>query len=302
MASCPVFKYTASNRALTNEQRQFYEDNGFIIIRGLVSPADLDRYQQRFIDFCDGKVDKGGMTVMKDLSLLKEGKAKGEYLVNKIQEFLYDDVLFDYAKDPKIVEVVASIIGDNVTAVHSMLINKPPDAHEATSKHPLHQDLHYFPFRPADKICASWTAMERIDEKNGCLFAVPGSHKLELYAHVYPDALTNKAYHGVIGFDDKPKVMMIMEKGDTAFFHPILLHGSGPNLTKGFRKAISVHYASSDCHFIDVKGTTQQNIADEVEAIAKKRGISVDYRVIWKMKSRLVAGQLGKFNEMGSKI
>lgn len=28
-----------------------------------------------------------------------------------------------------------------------------------TSRHPMHQDLHYFPFRPADAICCSWTAL-----------------------------------------------------------------------------------------------------------------------------------------------
>lgn len=42
----------------------------------------------------------------------------------------------------------------------------------------------------------------------------------------------NKLYHGVYGFEDVPKVNLPMEKGDTVFFHPILLHGSGPNLTK----------------------------------------------------------------------
>ena len=39
-------------------------------------------------------------------------------------------------------------------------------------------------------------------------------------------------YHGVRGFDNEPKAMLSMEKGDTVFFHPILLHGSGDNFTK----------------------------------------------------------------------
>lgn len=33
-----------------------------------------------------------------------------------------------------------------------------------------------------------------------------------------------------------------LDLGDTVFFHPILIHGSGPNRTRGFRKAISTHY------------------------------------------------------------
>ena len=60
--------------------------------------------------------------------------------------------------------------------MHPMLINKPPDSGKMTSRHPLHQDLHYFPFRPADRIVCAWTAMEHIDDKNGCLVVLPGTH------------------------------------------------------------------------------------------------------------------------------
>lgn len=38
-----------------------------------------------------------------------------------------------------------------------------------------------------------------------------------------------------------------------------------------FFKAISCHYASADCHYIDVEGTTQENISKEVEDLARKR-------------------------------
>jgi len=82
-----------------------------------------------------------------------------------------------------------------------------------------------------------------------------------------------------------------MEKGDTVFFHPILVHGSGINKTKGFRKAISCHYASSECNYIDVEGTTQENIAREIEQIASSKGIDCDFQSIWKYRSRLVRGE-----------
>lgn len=49
------------------------------------------------------------------------------------------------------------------------------------------QDLHYFPFRPAERIVAAWTAMERVNEDNGCLVVIPGTHKGELLTHDYPE-------------------------------------------------------------------------------------------------------------------
>ena len=44
-------------------------------------------------------------------------------------------------------------------------------------------------------------------------------------------------YHGIVDFDPSiPRVHLEMEPGDTVFFHPILIHGSGMNRTSGFRK------------------------------------------------------------------
>jgi len=101
----------------------------------------------------------------------------------------------------------------------------------------------------------------------------------------------NKAYHGVKGYDDHPVAELHMEKGDTVFFHPILIHGSGINRTNGFRKAISCHYSSADMEYIDIKGTSQEGIAKEVEEMAKRRGMELDFQSIWKFRSRLCRGQ-----------
>lgn len=44
-------------------------------------------------------------------------------------------------------------------------------------------------------------------------------------------------YHGIRNYDPSyPRVHLEMQPGDTVFFHPILIHGSGTNRTAGFRK------------------------------------------------------------------
>lgn len=42
----------------------------------------------------------------------------------------------------------------------------------------------------------------------------------------------NKGFHGVVGYDQYEKKYLDMDPGDTIFFHPLLIHGSGPNLSK----------------------------------------------------------------------
>ena len=68
-------------------------------------------------------------------------------------------------------------------------------------RHPPHQDLYYFPLRPADRIVGVWTAMEPCNTENGCLYVAPGSHTLgNLYPHGYPpesEGVVNKFYHGI---------------------------------------------------------------------------------------------------------
>ena len=234
------FRYTldeTSTGKLTPRQREFYEENGFLVIPNLIPDKLIDESRQRFLDLVNKKVDAGSILLMKDLSLKDKRGLPSERIYNKIQDFVWDEVLSKYVCLPELLDYVQCFTGKDIRAVHSMLINKPPDVGTKTSRHPLHQDLHYFPFRPADRIVAAWTAMEHIDDTNGCLVVQPGTHKGVLEQHDYPDweAGVNKMYHGIRGAEHNPRVHLHMEKGDTVFFHPLIIHGSGTNISNNFR-------------------------------------------------------------------
>lgn len=299
-SSSPKYRFTSDFSILTPEQRQFYEENGYLVVRNLVPQSDLDRYRQHFIAIAEGKIPKAtGTLMMRDVAIAKK-KEMGEKAITKLQDWQNDPVLFDYCKHPAVLKYVQSVIGPNVASVHTMLINKPPDVGLGSSRHPPHQDLFYFPFRPSEKIVCSWTAMQVINKENGCLYVKPGSHHSELLPHTYPnDGIVNKAYHGIQGVSDKEIASyshVDMEPGDTIFFHPQLIHGSGPNLSQHYRKAISCHYASTECFYVPTDATVQENAAKEVEEMAKKQfGVEISFADIWKLKSRLVSGSEGTF-------
>ena len=46
--------------------------------------------------------------------------------------------------NPRILDYVEAFTGPNIQAMHTMLINKPPDSGKKTSRHPLHQVCLYF--------------------------------------------------------------------------------------------------------------------------------------------------------------
>ena len=125
------------------------------------------------------------------------------------------------------------------------MFNKPP---EVDARHPLHQDLRYFRMRPPEKIVAAWTAISPCTRDNGCLAVVPKSHRLGSLAHRLPDwKYVNFAFYGIEDASGLERIHIEMEPGDTVFFHPLLVHGSGRNLTSECRRSISTHYASHEC-------------------------------------------------------
>jgi len=239
--------------ALSEDQRTRYQEQGYLVVRKLFAESDLETWRRRLAQILDGEVEPArDMLVMKDVMVAK-GAVEAESPATataKIQDFHNDPVLFDgYARHPDLLAWVEALIGPDLKSIHTMLINKPPGV---DGRHPLHQDLLYFPFRPADSIVASWTALEPCTRENGCLVVVPGSQHGELLQHENPGwEYVNFLYVGAAGVgSETERVHLEMDSGDTVFFHPKLLHGSGRNRSSGFRRAISCHYASAACRFI----------------------------------------------------
>ncbi|KAG7270316.1 hypothetical protein CRUP_030216 [Coryphaenoides rupestris] len=95
---------------------------------------------------------------MRDVDIASSEFVPDQKAVSKIQDFQEDPELFRYCALPEVLQYVECFVGEDIMAMHTMLINKPPDTGKKTSRHPLHQDLHYFPFRPVDRIVCAWTA------------------------------------------------------------------------------------------------------------------------------------------------
>jgi phytanoyl-CoA hydroxylase len=240
-----------SDPLISDEMLEQYWEHGYTLVRGVFEPELVESFQRRFADIVNGDTPPAeGMLVMRDIMIAKgavKPRTKAEE-VAKVQDFENDEVLYSYVTNERLLDCIERLIGREVFTLHTMLINKPPNV---DGRHPLHQDLLYFPFRPADKIAAGWTALQPINKENGCLTVVPGSHKQGLLKHENPDwEFLNGAYFGATGVGEQTeRVYVEMDAGDTVFFHPELLHGSGRNKTQGFRRAISAHFASTECNW-----------------------------------------------------
>ena len=232
----------------TQSDRQHYFEKGYVLIRRLIDGDTLAQIDAQFLALASGtaKVSEK-MVIMKDVAYLSRD-VSGEsplHEINKLLSFEDDPILWPFATDRRILECVRDLVGPDVMTLSTNVFNKPPGL---DSRHPLHQDLRYFAIRPADGIVATWTAIEPCTRENGCLAIIPGSHRGELLEHGEPDwERVNHGFFAAKEVDIQARVHVEMEPGDTLFFHPLLVHGSGRNRSNGFRRAISMHYASITC-------------------------------------------------------
>ena len=241
---------------LTDEQLRGFRRDGYVLVPRLIEAERLQRYEQRFLDLVEGRVaTPQEMVLMRDVMVAK-GAAKPAtpvLAINKALNFATDPVLWQYACEPSTAAIAAQLVGeavpDALRVIVSNVFNKPPGV---DGRHPLHQDLRYFRLRPADGIVAAWTALSPCVRESGCLAVIPGSHRGALHRHDEPDwEYVNRGFYGIPEVRRSERVHVEMQPGDTLFFHPLLVHGSGRNRATHCRRAISAHYAATRCQAPD---------------------------------------------------
>lgn len=84
--------------------------------------------------------------------------------------------------------------------------------------------------------------MDDSDADNGGLRVLPGSHKNKLLCHEAADLNLSFSASGVQIPKDAPVKQTILHAGDVLFFHGNLVHGSLPNTSDRFRRALIFHY------------------------------------------------------------
>ena len=96
-----------------------------------------------------------------------------------------------------------------------------------------------------------WFALQDINETNGCLYMVPGSHKLGPLPWV-PTGDTNNSRK--LAVDPTGAIAVPMRAGDCLAFDRLTIHGSGENCSGEPRVGYSVTFHDENASFEDVDG------------------------------------------------
>ena len=96
-----------------------------------------------------------------------------------------------------------------------------------------------------------WFALQDIDETNGCLYMVPGSHKLGPLEWVKTGDANNSR---TLAWEPTGAIPIAMRAGDCIAFDRLTIHGSGENRSGEPRVGYSITFHDEDASFEDVDG------------------------------------------------
>ncbi len=262
-----------------NALRAMYAEQGFAILPNFVSPDQITAMKQRAEELVDTfdpyHVQRSVFTTERDRHVddayfLSSGDKirfffeenvfdkKGELLcekrhaINKIGHALHalDPVFAPFSSSPEVAELARMLGYVRPMVVQSMYIFKQPGVGGAVNPH---QDTTFL-YTDPPSCCGLWIALEDATLSNGCLWAIPGSHRTQAVPTRFVRTSIDDYDAGV---QFLPLSSPDQEVIANSYFVPlevpagtcIVLHGATVHKSEANRSPISRHAYS--LHFIE---------------------------------------------------
>ena len=177
---------TALNtHTVTQSQWDAFDKDGYVVIPSAIKPSTLTTLQTRIDSIMLGTADVPYSKLMMQLdspdrSYANTGEQsmghKGPTLnYRKIQNLDEDKVWMDFMRAPLFDDACKRVYGEDkpITSFRCMFFNKP--AGKGTPL-PWHQDR--WQYLSKEPKLTVWSALDDATEATGCVYVIPGSHKL----------------------------------------------------------------------------------------------------------------------------
>lgn len=247
------------------ELREAFDRDGFVAVDPLFDGEsmaaindEVDRILRDVVPTMPAKrvylEDKGDRTSVKQLQKL----------------FEYSDLFHGMMFDGPIRRIAETVLDDEVVPMNMQFFNKPPGIGQAT---PPHQDGYYFHLTPARAV-TGWLALEPVDDENGCIHYVRGSHRAE--------GFRPHGFSGVLGFSqgmtdfgteaDKANTVACPGRPGTFLMHHArTIHWAGANrsLTRSRRALGFIYYGARAKLDVAAKEAYQRRLDERLKAEGK---------------------------------
>lgn len=261
---------------LNQQQLSSYERDGFLVLEEFVSPEACDSLRAR----AEALVSDFDPSVVSVFSTKEQTRTSDDYFlesgdkirfffeekafqsdgslrqskersINKIGHALHDlDPVFEeFSRSKKIEELTRDLGIEDPLLLQSMYIFKQPNIGGEVV---CHQDSTFVYTDPPTAV-GLWFALEDATVKNGCLWAIPGGHKLGLKSRFVRAGEGGTRFNTIdeSPFSEERLQPLEVKKGALIVLHGFLPHKSLENTSPTSRHAYTLHVISGKAVYPD---------------------------------------------------
>ena len=160
-----------------------------------------------------------------------------------------------------VLDAVENFLGPDIVIDGTLVFYKPPHDGSYAS---WHQDSVYSGWHLTPSISA-WIALTSSNRNNGCMRAIPGSHKLGLVEHDNiqndPNLLNRRGERIRMDVKESDAIDIVLRPGEMSLHHTNIVHGSNPNTSDGPRigfivRFVTNHTPNRDRLIVHARGNT----------------------------------------------
>lgn len=224
----------------TGEQ---FDRDGFVVLADLVTREEAQALKAEIVNVLD--------------DVVRELREHGEEIPKQLRGGVYvglskrSETCRRFNRDSRLLDAVEAVIGPNILFWSDKVVFKSEEANFGT---PWHQDWPYW--KGIHKVTL-WLALDEIDERNGCLQFVRGSHRDTHEHHGGSGAgAVFSAQLDATAVDPARVVTVPCPIGTAVLFHDLTLHDSLPNSSHRDRYALAITYKDAAAEDLDYPAMT----------------------------------------------
>lgn len=234
-----MLKQTQDPDLLTDEQIAFYEENGFLKVDEMLTAEELEDLRDSVEQARRMKLDKAMDEVARN-----NDESYGKILqVHRLNLWRDHEGIMRFVFNPRLAEMARRLTRSNgIRLFHDHLMIKTGESGESRPT-PWHQDLPYFPMQQAGAL-SCWMALDDVDEDNGTLCFLPGSHKLPRFKGQggIERVTTEDIYRAFPELESTEPYVVRMNAGSCTFHNANLFHLGTANRSNRERRAMIIVY------------------------------------------------------------
>ncbi len=233
---------THATRVVTEEQREFYFERGYLLLEGFVSQEWIGRLRAATDEMVERSRQVGESDTIFDI---EPGHTSENPRLRRVSSPVdQHPTYWEFASESAIVDVAADLVGPDVKFHHSKLNFKWQRGGEEVK---WHQDITFLPHTNYSPLTVG-TYLHDVGTEQGPMGIVPGSHTGELF-NQYGNS---GEWVGCLRDEDVSRVAVEEAEyltgpaGSVTIHNCRVIHGSGKNMSAWGRPLLLNAYSSAD--------------------------------------------------------